>query len=163
MAGWLAHKNKQIGRLSEITANESEFFSNDFALNEAKIQAAKSERESGQKTVLDNRDVFNGLLDSQVNHRANGNVPSVTLSNQEFDVREDSKATKKELGTLSQLPAQSYSTQPLGEKSGLQREKDVQDFTYRGRRLSEQGESELLRSDDSKDSKNLANLYKNKL
>ena len=169
LAGWLSHKNKQIGRLSELTTKSTELFSkaraeenlkqldsvvkfelgnskfhlksnpnleqqvllNAFVSNEAKQQVEKSESEAGQKVVRDNRDFFNGLVDSQTNYRANGNVPWTTQIDSGLIVMD-----------AESKPADKPSSVP-----------QVQGVT-------------TLRSSavgDSKDNKELASRYKNKL
>ena len=199
LAGWLSHKNKQMGRLSELTTKDSEWFSkaraeenlkqldfivklqldnskfdlkgnknlqqqvlqNDFVSNEAKKQVAKSESESVQKEVVDNRSYFNGLLDSQLNYRANGNVDRGGKSSEGREAMRASQA-KDKLG-LSQAPVQAFPTQPSTEKPIMPLDVDGKGYAYQGRSSIKDDESLLRRFAESNDSKNLASRYKNKL
>jgi len=204
LAGWLSHKNKQIGRLSELTTKSTELFSkaraeenlkqldsevkfqlgnsrfdlksnpnleqqvlrNNFVSNEAKLQVKKSESEADQKAVLDNRDFFNGLVDSQTNYRANGNVPWVKQSDAGMIVMDAESKPADKPSLVPKVQGQmSYAEKKL-ESEGRQ-------YSYQGRRPTGDGQSLLnpqgvttMRSSavgDSKDNKELANRYKSKL
>lgn len=201
LAGWLSHKNKQMGRLSELTTKDSELFSKtraeenlkqldsvvkmqlgnskfnlksnpnlqqqvlqnkDFVSNEFKKQTAKTESESDQKEVVDNRSYLNGLLDSQLNSRASGNAARVWKSNEGMDALEASQA-KDKVGMESQTQSPAFPILPLAEKPNLPLDKEVQRYTYQGRGSVKEDESVLRRSDESNDSQNLASRYRNKL
>ena len=53
---------------------QEQVMQNDFVSNEAKTRIAQSESEGRSKAAGDNRSYFNGLLDTQMNYRATGNV-----------------------------------------------------------------------------------------
>ncbi len=204
LAGWLSHKNKQIGRLSELTTKSTELFSkaraeenlkqldsavkfqlgnskfdlksnpnleqqvllNGLVSNEAKQQVEKSESEAGQKVVLDNRDFFNGLVDSQTNYRATGNVPWTKQSDAGLIIMDAESKPSDKPSSLPPVQGQMPSVEKQIESEGRQ-------YAYQGRRPTPDGQSILnpqgvttMRSGvvgDSKDNKELASRYKSKL
>ena len=198
LAGWLLHKNKQIGRLSELTTKGSEAFSkaraeenlkqlestvklqldnsaldlnantnlqkqvmeNDFVSNSAKARIAQSESEGTSLAVLDNRAFFNGLLDSQMNYRANGNVDQVGKNGRKEsplpESRDRAGVPSDKPSNPSQFAADELPQPPAQWDGG--------EYSYQGRRTTPMGQSVLNPSGgESKDSKELASRYKSKL
>jgi len=198
LAGWLLHKNKQIGRLSELTTKDSEAFSkaraeenlkqlestvklqlgnsaldlnantnlqqqviqNDFVSNAAKVRIAQSESEGKSLAVLDNRSYFNGLLDSQMNYRANGNVDQVVKNGRKGSPLPESRDRAGVPSDKPGIPPQ-IAADVLPQ---LPTDLDGRQNSYQGRRTVPMGQSALnLSSGESKDSKELASRYKSKL
>ena len=200
LAGWLLHKNKQIGRLSALTTKDAEVFSkaraeenlkrlestvklqlsnsdvdlngnsslqaqvmqNDFVSNEAKTRIAQSESEGRSKAAGDNRSFFNGLVDSQMNYRANGNVDQAGKKEwkaaEASELRDRASSPNDKPGLppplANQLPMPQQPTNLDGHQN-----------TYQGRRSEVPGSQGIQNpaSGESKDSKELASRYKNKL
>ncbi len=201
LAGWLAHKNKQIGRLSELTTKDSEVFSkaraeenlkqlesdvkqqlgnarfdlnsnsslqeqvmqNDKVSNQALAQIAKSEGEVAPKVALDNRSFFNGLLDSQNNYRANGNVDQIGRRGGNSDSAIQSSLAQQG-GVQQSVPAKPAAPQIAGQMPAIPAaEPNGNSFFYQGKGAGIKGQGQVNVDDNSNDTKGLASLYKNKL
>ena len=201
LAGWLAHKNKQIGRLSELTTKDSEVFSkaraeenlkqlksdvkqqlgnaqfdlksnsnlqeqvmqNDKVSNQALAQIAKSEGEVLPKASLDNRGFFNGLLDSQNNYRANGNVDQTRRKGGNSDSAIQSSLSQQD-SVQQAVPAKPAAPQIAGKMPAAPAtDLNGISFFYQGKGAGNKAQGQVNVEDNSNDTKELASRYKNKL
>ena len=135
---------------------------NDKFANEGKSQITKSENAIVPKAALDNRGVFNELLDLQSNYRANGNV--------DLSIRNGAIAATNSPSGKPGLPQ--ILAEQLPETQAPQNQQG-QAYAYQGKRSKTDSVNQLnsdgvplARFDsggDSMDNKELANRYKSKL
>lgn len=199
LAGWLSHKNKQIGRLSELTTKDSEVFSkaraeenlkqlgsevkqqlgnarfdlnsnsslqeqvmqNDKVSNQALAQIAKSEAEVVPKAALDNRGFLNGLLDSQNNYRANGNVDQTRRKGGNSEAAQSSLSQSN---VQQAIPAKPIAPQIAGQMPAISAaDLNGNSFFYQGKGAGNKPQEQGNLDDNSNDTQGLASRYKNKL
>jgi len=149
--------------LNSNSSLQEQVMQNDKVSNQALAQIAKSEGEVLQKATLDNRSYFNGLLDTQSNYRANGNVDQVGKKGAKSNSTMQSGYAQQ--GGEKQI-AESRSMQPqvAGQMPALlSSEPNTNSLSYQGRARNQSAQAPVNMESDSKDTKELANRYKNKL
>ena len=136
---------------------------NDKASNQAIAQIAKSESEVAPKVDLDNRSFFNGLLDSQTNYRANGNVDQVGKKGGKSDLTRlpasVQQSAEKQLADATPNQSQIAGQLP----SGLLSDQDAISFSYQGKGARRSANSVLNSDGESNDTRELASRYRSKL
>jgi len=146
--------------LNANTNLQQQVIQNDFISNTAKARIAQSESEGKSLAVLDNRSFFNGLLDSQMNYRANGNVDQVGKNGRKESTLPESRDRAGVPSDKTSIPPQ-IAADVLPQ---LPTDLDGRQNSYQGRRTVPMVQSALNpTSGESKDSGELASRYKSKL
>ena len=153
----------------DLNANSSlqeQVMQNDFVNSEVKARIAQSESEGRSKAAPDNRSFFNGLLDSQMNYRANGNVDSLgkngRMAGEGFENADRVSQPASKPGMAPQLAG----ALPLPQMPPLPQSQmgvETRPSAYLGRAAVQNGKDSKPSGGESKDSKELASRYRSKL